>query len=463
MLSNSDNTTYAVCIIGAGAAGLFAAGRLAQAGIRTLLIDHSDKLGEKIRISGGGRCNFTNRNLDVRQPDQHFLGQNPRFCRSALSRFTPHDFIKMVEAHGIAYHEKHKGQLFCDNSAQDIIDMLLAQCQNAPAPTTLWQGCTVERVEHHSPDTGTPNSYTLHTSNGAVRCTHLVIATGGLSIPKIGATGWGYDIATQFGHSIVPTHPALVPFTCAGDAWQPFKPLSGLSIPVRITAPVPVPSNRKHKKHKKHKKQPTVTFDEDLLFTHKGLSGPASLQISSYWVQQPTQPLTINCLPQNSHADWLLEQKNNPQQRNRQLGTVISHHLPKRLAAAWQQHWLDNATITPAQWQESLGNLPDRLLRTLAGNLCQWQLHPNGTEGYRKAEVTVGGVNTSELSSKSMESKRQPHLYFIGEVVDITGWLGGYNFQWAWASAAACSAAIAATIAGVEDAPVENHLQNPFA
>lgn len=437
---------FSVAIIGAGAAGLFAAGRLAQAGIRTLLTDHSDRLGEKIRISGGGRCNFTNRNLDVRQPDQHFLGQNPRFCRSALSRFTPDDFVRMVDAHGIAWHEKHKGQLFCDNSAQDIIDMLLAQCQNAPAPTTLWQGCTVERAEHHSEHSGNDddaarNSYTLHTSNGVVRCTHLVIATGGLSIPKIGATGWGYDIATQFGHSIVPTHPALVPFTCSGDAWQPFKTLSGLSIPVRITAPVTG--------SKKKKKQATVTFDEDLLFTHKGLSGPASLQISSYWVQQPSQPLTINCLPQNSNADWLLEHKNNPQQRNRQLGTVISCHLPRRLAAAWQQHWLDNATITPAQWQESLANLPDRLLRQLGDRLCQWQLHPGGTEGYRKAEVTVGGVNTSELSSRNMESKLQPRLYFIGEVVDITGWLGGYNFQWAWASAAACAAAIAR----VEDAP----------
>lgn len=440
-MPNSNITETHTCIVGAGAAGLFAAGELAQRGIATVLIDHRAKPAEKIRISGGGYCNFTNRDLNIRQPDRYFLGQNPRFCRSALSRYTPADFIALVESHGIAYHEKHKGQLFCDRSAQDIIDMLLQRCTGAPTPTTLQFDCTVERIDTLEDKTETnadSAGFELHTSAGTVRCQHLVIATGGLSIPKIGASDWGYRIAKQFGHSIVPTQPALVPLTCSGDAWQAFSALSGISLPVQIRTPVQT-------KGKAKKKAQHTEFDEDLLFTHKGLSGPASLQISSYWMQQhPTlPPITINCLAQleQSGTDWLPQQKQTQPQK--QIGTVLQQAFPKRLAQAWLEHWQNTGLLTDAHVQTSLSNLPNKLLHQLQEQLEHWSIQPTGTEGYKKAEVTVGGVSTAELSSSTMESKLQSRLYFIGEVMDITGWLGGYNFQWAWASAAACARGIA--------------------
>ena len=408
--------TWDAVIVGAGAAGLFCAGVAGQRGLKVLVIDHSDKIAEKIRISGGGRCNFTNRLLDASAPQKHFIGQNPQFCRSALSRYTPQDFIDLVQKHGIAFHEKHKGQLFCDHSAEDIIRMLLAEC--AAGGVEIRTGCSVKSVKHQaqdplSPHATAPTHYLLETDQGPVHTTSLVVATGGLSIPKIGATGWGYEVATQFGLRLVPRRAGLVPLTFDGAAWAPYAQLAGLALPVSI--------GTGEKKNRMH-------FDEDLLFTHRGLSGPAVLQISSYW--QEGTPISLNLAPEVNLAERLQDAK---MRSKKLLANELASWVPSRLAEAWVGQDL--------ALHRSCAEVPDKALGQLAQALSNWHLTPNGSEGYKKAEVTLGGVDTRDLSSQTMQSQ-QPGLYFIGEVVDVTGWLGGYNFQWAWASAHACAHAL---------------------
>ena len=398
--------SYDAIILGAGAAGLFCAAQAGQRGLKVLLIDHAEKVAEKIRISGGGRCNFTNRELDVRQPHKHFVGRNPQFCRSALSRYTPADFIALMDRHGIAHHEKHKGQLFADRSAEDIIAMLLAEC--AAGNVERWQPCKVGSVGHGE------GGYQLSTDRGPVRAANLVIATGGLSIPKIGATDFGYRLAQQFGLPLIERTPGLVPLTFDGAAWAPYAQLSGLALPVEIST---------------GSKKERMAFNEDLLFTHRGLSGPAVLQISSYW--QPGTPLSINLAPNVDLPAALAQAK----LRSRKLiANELTTWLPSRLADAW--------VAQDSEWQRPIAEASDKALKRLAERLSRWEITPNGSEGYKKAEVTLGGVDTRVLSQQSMECKTQPGLFCIGEVVDVTGWLGGYNFQWAWASAAACARAL---------------------
>jgi len=408
--------TFDVAIVGAGAAGLFCAGVAAQQGLQVLVIDHYEKVAEKIRISGGGRSNFTNLELDVRAPHKHFLGQNPQFCRSALSRYTPQDFVALVQSHRIGFHEKHKGQLFCDRSSEDLIHMLLRECDAGAqgGQVTRWQPCSLHALRYSNSDTKGA-AYTLDTSLGEVSTSAVVVATGGLSIPKIGATDLGYRLAKQFGIRMVEPRPGLVPLTFDAQQWAPFAELSGLSVPVRIETGAA---------------KATQSFDEDLLFTHRGLSGPGVLQISSYW--QAEHAIRINLAPSLSLETALLEAK---QRSKKRIANELGSWLPSRLADVWAQH-------NPA-WQRPIMEASDKALAQLAQALSHWSIVPSGTEGYRKAEVTVGGVDTRDLSQQTMES-RQPGLYFIGEVVDITGWLGGYNFQWAWASAHACACALAA-------------------
>ena len=400
--------SFDVVIVGAGAAGLFCAGVASQAGLRVLLVDHSVKVAEKIRISGGGRCNFTNRLLDPSAPHKHFISQNPHFCRSALSRYTPQDFIALVQKHGIPFHEKHKGQLFCDDSSEDIIRMLLAECE--AGGVTRWSGCAVQSVTYQD----SPSLYALQTERGAVQAPALVVATGGLSIAPIGATDWGYRIASQFGLRLVERRPGLVPLTFDSATWAPYSHLAGLSLPVGIET-----GEKKNRMH----------FDEDLLFTHRGLSGPAVLQISSYWHEGTS--VRVNLAPQVDLPEALSQAK----LRSRKLlSNELANLVPNRLAESW--------AAQDTTWQRPVAEVPDKALHKLADSLSQWQLTPQGSEGYKKAEVTLGGVDTRDLSSQTMESKH-PGLYFIGEVVDVTGWLGGYNFQWAWASAHACATALA--------------------
>lgn len=379
---------FDVAVIGAGAAGMMGAATAGKRGRRVLLIDHAAKLGEKIRISGGGRCNFTN----VRCTPENFLSRNPHFCRSALARYQPKDFIALVEKYGIRYHEKKLGQLFCDDSATQIIDMLKTECD---AAGVAWRApCTVTAIERRA------TAFILETSAGPVESAALVIATGGLSVPKIGATPFGYKVAEQFGIGVVPPRPALVPLTFDALELARFGDLAGVSVDAEVRAG----SGR---------------FRENLLFTHRGLSGPAILQISSYWT--PGEPLHIDLLPDICAEQLLAEHR-----RGRALpATVLGEVLPKRLA----QHWCGAADATRPMIEMS-----DKALAALASGLHDWQVKPSGTAGYQKAEVTLGGVDTDALSSKTMEARTVPGLYFIGEVVDVTGHLGGYNFQWAWAS-----------------------------
>ena len=397
--------TCDVVIVGAGAAGLFCAGVAGQLGLSVLLIDHSPKVAEKIRISGGGRCNFTNRLIDASAPHKHFLSENPHFCRSALSRYTAQDFIDLMQSYDIPFHEKHKGQLFCDRSAEDLIQMLLKECDKGGV--LRWQGCGVKAISQ------TENGYQLQTDQGPVEAGAVVIATGGLSIPKIGATDFGYRIAQQFGLRLVTRRPGLVPLTFDDKEWAPYASLAGLSLPVSIETGA---------------KKNRMSFDEDLLFTHRGLSGPAVLQISSYWHEG--QPLHLNLAPQADIEGSLMQAK---VRSKKLIANELGAWVPNRLADAWVAQ--DN------QWQRPVAEASDKALTQLAQKLSHWPLTPNGSEGYKKAEVTLGGVDTRDLSSQTMESK-QPGLYFIGEVVDVTGWLGGYNFQWAWASAFACAHAL---------------------
>ncbi len=401
-------SSFDAIVIGGGAAGLFCAGVAGQLGLRVLVIDHGAKVAEKVRIAGGGRCNFTNRDLDPRAPHKHYLGENPQFCRSALSRYTPQDFIDLVKRHGIPFHEKHKGQLFGDRSSEDFIRMLLAECE--AGGVQRWQPCAVKAVRHSDAE-----GYAVDTDRGTVRAPQLVVATGGLSIPQIGASDLGYRLARQFDLRIVETRPALVPLTFDGQAWAPWADLAGLALPVRIETGA---------------KKEKMSFDEDLLFTHRGLSGPGVLQISSYW--KPGAPVRLDLAPGQDLAAALASAKAGSRKL---VANELAAFLPSRLADAWARQ--------DAAWQRPVNEASDKALAQLAQRIGAWELTPTGTEGYRKAEVTAGGVDTRELSQQTMESK-QPGLYFIGEVVDVTGWLGGYNFQWAWASAWACAQGMAA-------------------
>ena len=391
-----------VVVVGAGAAGLFCAGLAGQRGLRVLLLDHFDKVAEKIRISGGGRCNFTNRDVSP----ANFLSENPPFCRSALARYTPADFMALLQRHGIAFHEKHRGQLFCDGSAEQVIRMLLTEC--ALGDVIHWQPCSVTALRQSD------GGFELDTSRGPVKAARVVVATGGLSIPKIGATDWGLRLARQLGHRIVEPRPALVPLTFDVATWAPFSDLAGLSLEVEVRAGSEGRRGR---------------FVEDLLFTHRGLSGPAVLQISSFWA--PGEPLHIRLAPSTLGAELRAAKLNS----KRQLGNELAVHVPTRLAQTWLRS-LDLPTDRP------LPEVRDRDLARLGDSLSGWTVQPNGSEGWRKAEVMAGGVDTRDLDSQDMASKKVAGLYFIGEVVDVTGWLGGYNFQWAWASAAACARAL---------------------
>lgn len=398
---------YDVAVIGAGAAGMMCAAVAAQRGKRVVLIDHAEKLAEKIRISGGGRCNFTN----VNAGPANFLSENPHFCKSALSRYTPADFVALVKKHRIGYHEKHRGQLFCNDSAEQIIQMLKEEC--AAGDVTWRMPTTVVSLDK------TEAGYLLITDTGEIQADSVVIATGGLSIPKIGATDFGYRIATQFGLNLVETRPGLVPLTFDGPSWEAFVPLAGIALEVEVET-----GSNKGKGNKRG------FFREDLLFTHRGLSGPAILQISSFW--QPGTPIVINLLPEMDVAQVLIEGKST---LKKQLGNVLSQWLPTRLAEGLL---VANGLEVDAR----LADMPDAKLRKLGDAINRWAIVPTGSEGYRKAEVTLGGIDTRELSQQTMMATKAPGLYFIGEAVDVTGWLGGYNFQWAWASGVAAGQAV---------------------
>ncbi|MBW7911076.1 MAG: NAD(P)/FAD-dependent oxidoreductase [Alphaproteobacteria bacterium] len=383
---------YDVIVIGAGAAGMMCAAEAGKRYRSVVVIDHMQTPGEKIRISGGGRCNFTNLHCSPAQ----FISDNPHFCKSALSRYTQQDFIKLVKQHGIAFHEKTLGQLFCDGSSQQIIDMMLAEMDNAGV--LLSMETKVEALSHDG------SRFQLKTSRGDLNASSVVIATGGLSIPKIGATGFGYDVAQQFGHDIIPPRAALVPLRFSPEMLAATKPLSGIAVD---------PSTLSHGK---------TTFREGMLFTHRGLSGPSVLQISSYW--QEGDAVTVNLLPDTNGLLDTLKTRRKEQPRQ-MLHNVLSALVPRRVA-----EWIaaDLGIDAP------MADLSDKKLALVAERLQKWQVIPTGSEGYRTAEVTRGGVDTRGLSSKTMESTKQSGLYFIGEVVDVTGWLGGYNFQWAWSS-----------------------------
>ena len=382
---------FDVIVLGAGAAGLFCAAEAGRRGRRVLLLDHASKPAEKVRISGGGRCNFTNLHASA----ENFISQNPHFCKSALKRFTQYDFMERVDARNIAWHEKTLGQLFCDGSSKQIIDMLVDDAADAGVDLRL--STSIDKVDRQS------DGYTVKTKSDAFTCKSLVLATGGLSIPKMGATGLAYDIARQFGLNIIEPRAGLVPFTFSGAALEPIKALAGVSVEARTSC------GRAH-------------FDEAALFTHRGLSGPSILQISSFW--RPGDEVTIDlCRGEDLMAQLKIARQKNGKQI---LPNVLSHWLPKRLAAQ----------IAGDTFQEArLADLSDAKLKEIAERIHAWRVKPVGTEGYRTAEVTLGGVDTAELSSRTMESTKSPGLFVIGEAVDVTGWLGGFNFQWAWSSA----------------------------
>ncbi len=381
-----------VLIVGAGAAGLLCAIVAGKRGRRVIVLEGSNRVGKKILMSGGGRCNFTNLNCDP----SFFLSRNPQFCISALSRYSPWDFVAMVEAHGIPYHEKTAGQLFCDNSSKDIVAMLLSECDSAGVQIDTH--CEIRSVTRDG-------RFLVETSAGDFNATSLVVASGGLSIPKMGASGFGYELARQFGHTIIKTTAALVPLTFTGSLHEMMQRLAGVSLPATVS------TDRR-------------SFSDDILFTHRGLSGPAVLQLSSYW--SAGEPIVIDLLPGSDAAKNLLDAKRD---RSRSLlRNILSERLPRALVHELQQ------LIWPAEAERPLAEIADDRLLAIAKHLHHWTLKPAATEGYRTAEVTLGGVDTTELSSRTMESLRQPGLYFIGEVVDVTGHLGGFNFQWAWAS-----------------------------
>ncbi|MBH1931583.1 NAD(P)/FAD-dependent oxidoreductase [Serratia rubidaea] len=392
---------FDVVVIGAGAAGMFCAAQAGQLGCRVLLLDNGKKPGRKILMSGGGRCNFTNMYAEPAA----YLSNNPHFCKSALARYTQWDFIDLINRYGVAYHEKTLGQLFCDDSAQQVVDLLVKECELGQV--TLRLRSEVLQVEKCD------DGFELTLNGEKVSARSLVVASGGLSMPGLGASPFGYKLAEQFGLNVLPTRAGLVPFTLHKPLLEQSQALSGVSVPASITA------------------ADGTLFREAILFTHRGLSGPAVLQISSYW--QPGEYVSINLLPDLDLAGFLDQQRQ--AHPNQSLKNTLALQLPKRLV----------------EFLQSLGQLPEATLKqltpaqqsALVDSLQQWRVQPNGTEGYRTAEVTLGGVDTRELSSKTMEASKVPGLYFIGEVVDVTGWLGGYNFQWAWSSAWACAQALA--------------------
>jgi predicted Rossmann fold flavoprotein len=386
----NDAMKVDVLIIGAGAAGLMCAIAAGQRGRRVLVVDHANKVGKKILMSGGGRCNFTNLGVTP----ANYLSANPHFAKSALARYTPWDFIALVQKHGIAYHEKELGQLFCDDSSKQIVRMLLDECTDAGV--TIETDCAVQRVRH------TPEGFNVTTARGEVHAQSLVVASGGLSIPSMGASGFGYELARQFGHAVLPTRAGLVPLTLSGKHQEHYLELAGVALPAAADAR-------------------GQSFRAGLLFTHRGLSGPSILQISSYW--QPGDDLRVNLLPDDDAAAWLLDQR--IARPLAELKTVLGDALPKRLAQRLCELWF--ASRPMRQYREAE-------LAQIGAQLNACPITASGTEGYRTAEVTLGGVDTDGISSATMQSKRVPGLYFIGEVVDVTGWLGGYNFQWAWAS-----------------------------
>jgi predicted Rossmann fold flavoprotein len=392
---------FDVVIIGGGAAGLMCALTAGRRGKRVLVVEHANRVGKKILMSGGGRCNFTNTGA---APD-NYLSANPHFCKSALARYTPRHFIEMVERHGIAYHEKELGQLFCDVSSKLIVKMLLDECDAAGVRVDT--GCSIERVGHGDSDEA---RFRLHTTHGVFSAPALVVACGGLSIPSMGATGFGYELARQFGHAVLPTRAGLVPLTLSGKHQERMADLSGVAFPVTAQCN-------------------GTRFSNYLLITHRGVSGPSILQISSFW--QPGDDLRLDLLPGRDALEALQQwQRDRPAA---ELKTVLGDVLPKRFAQRLCEHWLPNRPMKQF-------NAPQ--LREIAQVLGDFALVASGTEGYRTAEVTLGGVDTDGLSSSTMQSKLVPGLHFIGEVVDVTGWLGGYNFQWAWASGHAAGNAV---------------------
>ncbi|MER1965960.1 aminoacetone oxidase family FAD-binding enzyme [Castellaniella sp. GW247-6E4] len=413
---------YDAVVIGAGAAGMMAAGVAAQRGLRVALVDHATHLAEKIRISGGGRCNFTN----IGTTPANFLSRNPDFCRSALRAYTPRDFIELIESHGVRWHEKHRGQLFCDDSSESIIEVLRRECD---AGGVHWRmPCAVQAV------TIEDGVYVLDTAQGRLRARQLVLATGGMAIPQMGATDFSLRVARGFGLRIVEPRPALVPLVFDAEQWRPFAALAGVALEVGMravptgtdpAAGAPGPGAGRH-----HRRHAAPDFVEDLLFTHRGLSGPAVLQISSHW--RPGEAIVVDLSPHEPMADYLLRQKAGGRQL---LSTVLAQAWPRRLAESWlaQSGGLDALRVADAS---------DRDLRALAGRIHDWRLWPTGTSGYKKAEAMSGGVDTDELDQRSMQARRRPGLYIVGEAVDVTGWLGGYNFQWAWASGMACGRAL---------------------
>ncbi|MES2406595.1 MAG: NAD(P)/FAD-dependent oxidoreductase [Pseudomonadota bacterium] len=393
---------FDVIVIGAGAAGMMCAAQAGQRGRRVLLIDHATKIGERIRISGGGRCNFTNSKVGA----ENFLSQNPHFARSALARYSQFDFIKLVERYRIAYHEKTLGQLFCDDSARQIIDMLQAECDLGKVQWA--QPCSVQSIERIDDDS---MRFQLSTDSdrGTLRCQSLVIASGGLAIPKLGATPFGYKVAEQFKLPVIAPKPALVPLALAPETLAPLEALAGASLDVAT-----------------HCEDQPGEFREGMLITHRGLSGPAILQISSYWQMQEyannkKQPISIDLLPGLDAAAWIAPHRHGKST----LNSLLAEFLPKRFAQEW---------CALHNWTKPLAEHSQRDVDAMVSTLKAWTIMPAGTLGYAKAEVTLGGVDTHALSSKTMETKAIPGLYFIGEVVDVTGWLGGYNFQWAWSS-----------------------------
>ncbi|WP_031404338.1 aminoacetone oxidase family FAD-binding enzyme [Thiomonas sp. FB-Cd] len=391
--------SHDVAIIGAGAAGMMCAAVAGQRGRRVVLIEHSVHVGEKIRISGGGRCNFTNTQAELK----HYIGCHPRFARQTLAGYTPRDFIALVRKHRIGFHEKHKGQLFCDDSSQRIIDMLRGECSQG---RVQWmQPAKVHEVRRQG------KGFALTTSQGNVHAERLVVATGGLPVPKIGATDYGLRLAQRFGLHVVPPKPALVPLTFAPESWKPYAELAGVAGAVRVRCG-------------------EQSFDEDLLFTHRGLSGPAILQISSFW--NPGDSLTIDLAPGRDIGVLLRQAK---AQSRQSVLNVLAQTLPRRLA----QTWVQNLGLAG---ERRIAELPDAKLAALGAALAGWTVQPTGTEGWRKAEVMRGGVDTAEVHPVTLEARQVPGLHFIGEVLDVTGWLGGYNFQWAWASGYAAGMAV---------------------
>jgi predicted Rossmann fold flavoprotein len=395
-----------VLIIGAGAAGLMCAIAAGQRGRRVLLVDHANKVGKKILMSGGGRCNFTNTGVTP----ANYLSANPHFAKSALARYTPWDFIALVDKHRIAYHEKELGQLFCDDSSKQIVRMLLDEC--AAAGVTVEADCAVHGVRK------TQEGFSVRTARGEVHAQSLVVASGGLSIPSMGATGFGYELARQFGHAVLPTRAGLVPLTLSGKHQEHYQDLAGVALPMTEA------------------RVGKQSFRAGLLFTHRGISGPSILQISSYW--QPGDDLRIDLLPDLDVGAALLAQR--AERPLAELKTVLGEMLPKRLAQRLCERWFlapqesGHPWPLPAYESRPLRQYRDAELLQIGDQLKAWPITASGSEGYRTAEVTLGGVDTDGLSSSTMQSRLVPGLYFIGEVVDVTGWLGGYNFQWAWAS-----------------------------